>query len=747
MVKQFLLIIFFYIGLSYSPIQSQDIEINANQFTNDKDNKRIFATGNVEVIDKEFKIYAEKVFYNSEKKIISAKENVKIFYSDGSILTTNSFITDTKLENAKISKSYLYIPDKEDNFFRDKIITDEFFEEFLRSTSRKNLGLIRKDKQRYSRIAANSAERKSKMTEVFKQAVFTACDICYNKKKKNYDEPLIQLKAKKIIHDKKNLTMKYFNSFIEFKGMPVFYSPYFSHPSPLVKRKKGFLTPTYYSNVFLGESFDLPYYYPLNDFHDFTFTPKFSSLRNPVVQIEHRKNFKNGKINSNISGTQTKLKEKDKFRGHIRSKGDFDINNNTRWRYSLERTTDRNYLQSYKYNYEDTLDSNFTIESFRNNNYYSLGSNWFQELRPSFNQSETPLITPRIIAKVSSENTINSMNYSSNFEFLTLTREEGSDLSKVFLLNNIEFPKIFNDGSVIKFGGHLSSSLYKIENYDDPLIGSQKSNFFRSKLYPQFTLEYSKPFYKVNKISKQIFNPRLLLVLGANNGNDLHIPNEDSSSYDLDYIDLFHRNRLSGNDRLTNGTRIDYGFTYSNQNLEKFSISDINIGQSYRLKKEAYQPSNSGTNNYFSNIVGSFNIKPINNVQLKSFLSIDSTKLNFSRLVTNLNLGDNFNRFYLNHLYSKRTEGVEITNLDKRNQMQLGFSNKLSKFWRFDGSTTFDLVEEIKFLNWNSKIVYEDECFGLSFSWNRQYTYNSESPTSNNFMLLFSIKKLMENNI
>ena len=41
---------------------------------------------------------------------------------------------------------------------------------------------------------------------------------CYNEEEKKYDEPLIQLKAKKIIHDKKNLNVKYYDAFFDFKG-------------------------------------------------------------------------------------------------------------------------------------------------------------------------------------------------------------------------------------------------------------------------------------------------------------------------------------------------------------------------------------------------------------------------------------------------------------------------------------------------------------------------------------------------
>ena len=34
-----------------------------------------------------------------------------------------------------------------------------------------------------------------------------------------------------------------------------------------------------------------------------------------------------------------------------------------------------------------------------------------------------------------------------------------------------------------------------------------------------------------------------------------------------------------------------------------------------------------------------------------------------------------------------------------------------------------------------------------SFNWNRQYTYNKENPTSNNFMFKLSLKKIMENDL
>ena len=58
-----------------------------------------------------------------------------------------------------------------------------------------------------------------------------------------------------------------------------------------------------------------------------TIMPKFSSKKNPSLFLEHRKNFKNGNIRTELSGTvenQTvhQLK-KNKQRGHIKTSGVF----------------------------------------------------------------------------------------------------------------------------------------------------------------------------------------------------------------------------------------------------------------------------------------------------------------------------------------------------------------------------------------------------------------------------------------
>ena len=718
--------LFYFILLILSKLSVADeinnVEINADQFTHDRDSKRIFATGNVEVIDKKFKIYAQNIFYNIEKKIISGEKDIKIFLDDGTILKTEKIILDDKFENGKFSKSYVYFPDKFNNYVK-----------------------------RYDRLAANSYERRQGVWETFRGAVFSACDICFDKKKNKFMDPLIQLKSKKIVHDINKQTFRYYDVFLELSGKKILYLPYFSHASPSVRRKSGFLAPSFEQNSFLGNSFEIPYYIAINDQHDLTLKPRFSTKKNPVAFLEHRKNFKNGEIFSEISGTiseqNVNVLKKHKNRGHILSKGNFDINNFMRFGYKIHRSTDRNYLQAYKYRYEDVLDSQLNLEAFNKFNFYRINSRAFQDLRPSIDKQKTPFIAPRISANLNSSFNLDSWNYNTNIEILNIQRNSGTQLNKIFISHNSQYPFLFEDGSLLEFGMHLNIGGYKIQNYNDPLTGVFKENYFRSQIYPQATLSISKPFYKINKGTKKIIEPRFFFVGGANDGNDLHIPNEDSQNFDLDTSDLFNKNRLSGTDRVDNGSRVDYGINYVNQNLSDNSLTSISIGQSFRLKKEAYASSNSGSNNYFSNIVGNIKFMPFKKFTFKSMFSIKSKNGALSYAVSDANIGDEKNSLTLSHLLASKTEGIETFSIAKRNQVGAGFSSKINDEWQFNSSTYFDLIDKIKFLNWNTKIIFENECFGFSFNWNRQYTYNKENPTSNNFMFKLSLKKIMENDL
>jgi LPS-assembly protein len=77
------------------------------------------------------------------------------------------------------------------------------------------------------------------------------------------------------------------NTIIEFKGMPVIYSPYINF-SLNNDRKSGFLAPTFGSTSKSGFDFQVPYYFNIAPNQDATLTARYLGKRGPQVDGEYR---------------------------------------------------------------------------------------------------------------------------------------------------------------------------------------------------------------------------------------------------------------------------------------------------------------------------------------------------------------------------------------------------------------------------------------------------------------------------
>ena len=58
--------------------------------------------------------------------------------------------------------------------------------------------------------------------------------------------------------------------------------------------------------------------------------------------------------------------KENKKRGHIKSYSKFDLNENTFLDLQIERSTDRNYLNTYRYKPKDILESSIKLGTHRN---------------------------------------------------------------------------------------------------------------------------------------------------------------------------------------------------------------------------------------------------------------------------------------------------------------------------------------------------------------------------------------------
>tara|TARA_X000000950_G_scaffold220376_1_gene265384 strand:+ start:504 stop:1556 length:1053 start_codon:yes stop_codon:yes gene_type:complete len=350
---------------------------------------------------------------------------------------------------------------------------------------------------------------------------------------------------------------------------------------------------------------------------------------------------------------------------------------------------------------------------------------------------------------LNSNKTLNFLNYETRIEAVNLSRTEGNESKKFFVNQNIFFPTIFRDGTLMNLGLHLNAGLYHIEKYVNPKTGKFQFTDFESTFFPQLSVELAKPYIKKTSRFKTIIKPQVLFLKSTLDAFNRDIPDESNvNNFELDYYDLFDRNRLSGNDRFDNLTRLDYGISLLKQSMATNVSSKIGIAQSYQFENHKYLPKNSGINDKFSNILANIEISPSQSIKINSFFSVDKDNFSIKNAYSSLMFNIKETYLAINNIRAPAVISSDGANLiESKNQFNFSFEQKFSEFWSFTTSSTFDKKNRIKFHDINTKIKYEDECVGFSFNWKRQYTHNPEDPTSNSFLFLFSLKEIMENDI
>ena len=74
------------------------------------------------------------------------------------------------------------------------------------------------------------------------------------------------------------------------------YFPKLAHPDPTVKRRSGFLIPSYSDTKNLGASINIPYFWAINNDKDLTFKNKLFISEHPLILGEYRQAFLNSDL-------------------------------------------------------------------------------------------------------------------------------------------------------------------------------------------------------------------------------------------------------------------------------------------------------------------------------------------------------------------------------------------------------------------------------------------------------------------
>src|SRR5690349_17734290 len=189
--------------------KSLPLYLQGDELVYDTKGNRVIARGNVEIYYNKNVLTADEVIYDQGANTLTASGNVELKEANGNVIRADRYT-----------------------------LTDDFRDGFVQS-----LSVVTRDD---SRITAERGERREGNVTEFSEATFTAC------KSDGNVPPLWCIGAKRIIHDQSAATISYQDAEFKLYGITVAYVPYFEHADPSVKRKSGFLAPTYGNSEDLG---------------------------------------------------------------------------------------------------------------------------------------------------------------------------------------------------------------------------------------------------------------------------------------------------------------------------------------------------------------------------------------------------------------------------------------------------------------------------------------------------------------
>ena len=671
--------------------EETDTYFSADEIINNDKLNTVTAVGNVNIIRNDITVIADKVVYNRVDDVVTAVGNVILVEGNGNVVFSD----------------YVRLEDK------------------MSRGSMDNVKVIMNDE---SRISAKRFRRLAQDNKVMDQAVYTPCDVCSG------SDPLWQLKARKVKHYPETKNMVYNDAVLELKGVPVFYTPYFSHPDPTVKRRSGFLIPNISSNNYLGETFTPKYFWAIDDHQDFLFTPSFTTDRGILWGGTYNAYLPRGEISA--EGTYLKAETRDnkdnysedkRNRGSLFFKGRYEINDYWVADTDINYVSDRYYLKDISLPQKDNtwLTSTARLQGFDNRNYASLAAYYYKLVTyvDLPRQEEKPLVLPLFNYENISDTNQYGAYWQNTFDFASVFRENTNSAQRLTMINAWNLPYTSPYGEKYKLTASLKSDLYYIDSYLNPR--NQEYTGTVARVFPQIGLEWRLPFVRSDEDSRQIIEPIIVAVAAPNGGNKVDkIPNEDSQYIEFDDTNILNLDRYAGYDRNDTGSRISYGINWSAYD-NIMGRSSAFLAQSYRFKKDEGFGENLDQSSYFSDYVGRINAAPNQYLDLnyRFTLDKDNLKLKYSELTANVG-PSNLLRLYVSYIYLRNNQNAIIQGYQERQELYTALHMGLTRDWTARIYNRQDLSDLDKSLEYGGSIIYEDECFKFILDI-RRYNYNS----------------------
>jgi LPS-assembly protein len=679
-------------------------------------------------------LQANEVVYDIDNQIITARGKVEIDYG-GRILLADSVSynqkTDTVTANGHVS---ITAPNGDVAFANRVVLHDKMRDGALQGFA----ALIGKN----GRMVASSAKRTAgRFTEAL-NAAYTPCKVCA---KKGQRTPLWQVKSYRVVYDQVRHKIEFRDATLEFFGVPVFYTPYYSQPDPTVKHSSGILSPVVGTSTTLGSFVKVPVYVSLSDSQDLTIEPWLTARNGQVLEGEYRQRFSNGGfwVQTSVAHNPNGGIDADEAQtyAHLFGSGKLQLNDHWHVGFDAQLAVNDTYLKRYDISSEDRLTNDIYVESYAGRSRFAVTGYFFEGLRATDNSRTIPFVLPLVEYTFIPERDILGGQFRFDFNTVSLAREDptnvlGTNDQRLTAEVRYRIPYITPNGQMISLTADARGDVY----HTDPanplgIPGLPGSPKFISRGIPYVALDWRWPFISgVSRSTSFVIEPIMQGILQPYGGNPIGIPNEDSTSFEFSDANLFSFDRTPGYDIVESGPRLNAGLRAA----AIFDGGEIEalLGQAFRPKRDNQFTVQSGLNRTVSNLVGRFDVKLPPYLDVTERFQVDESTGSIERneVYATGTLGRSSARISYVRLPQDASLG-----LPAREEVNAQAIVGLFDHWALLAAADRDLKNG-KLLDTELGGGYEDECLNISIAYRRRYTSDRDVPPSTSIILRFNLK-------
>ena len=685
------------------------------------------------ITSENYTINGKNINFDNKKGFINTEESAIIVDKDDNKIFLDNFSYHTKDYIFK-SVGYVKIEDKEGNIY-------EFSQLYIDTKKKEILGTdikffgnsesIKLSENNKPRIFSNTLNIKRDQSS-FNKSVFTMCDYRENDKC-----PPWSIQASQMLHDSKKKTIYYDSAIIKIYDVPILYLPRLSHPDPSVKRRSGFLVPTFKNSRDLGQEVSIPYFWNIDHDKNFTFTPKLFVDENPLFLGEYEQAYESASLISDFGYTKgykkisSKKKKGDNSHFFVNFKKRLNILKDSEnvFNLKLQNISDNKYLKSYKidskiFDYDTPSLENsleFTHESEKE--FFSINASVYEDLGINNRSDKYEYIFPEITL----DKNLISDSQIGILDLKTTYKVHNYDTNKYtnFLVNNFDWnfkDTYFSSGLNTKIFGNFKNINYETRNVD----------FYKddttSELFGSLGHLTEIKLFKKNELSSHFLKPKLFFRYAPGQMR------KEETGLRLDPKLAFSMDRLDNINNFETGLSATVGLDYEvKQNDKQF---DFSVAQIINQKENKKMASKTSLDEKLSDLAGQFKIDFNDRVNLKYNFLLDQNynQFNYNEIGTTLDL--NNMKLDLSYLIEDKHIGDQEyistgVNFNKSNNTLLSFKTKRNL-----------VTDSAEF--YNLSYEYMNDCLRAGLVYRREFYNDSETEPENSLMFKITLTPFAE---